>query len=175
MCHTINHHWGHCPNDYNFKSVPEIIQNLCQCRKSGANYLLNIAPTPQGGIPALESSCLERVGRWISTYSSLIYDGRPTEVKCPGHDFVLSMGGKLYYFAFNLRITGDSHVVLAGQGQGLRTISGIERPIEQIRWIDNGEKLSFSYDTTSALGAFDATEFSYGCDWVVRIAEISLR
>ena len=42
VCHTFNAHWGYGSCDFNFKSPKDLIENLCACRKVGANYLLNI-------------------------------------------------------------------------------------------------------------------------------------
>lgn len=50
MCYTINSLWGIGHNDFNYKSPKELIECLCDCRKVGANFLLNIGPDAQGGM-----------------------------------------------------------------------------------------------------------------------------
>lgn len=37
MCQTLNDHWGCGGADYNYKSLPELIETLCACGKVGAN------------------------------------------------------------------------------------------------------------------------------------------
>ena len=44
MCQTMNRHWGLGKNDFAYMGPPQIIENLCACRKVGANYLLNVGP-----------------------------------------------------------------------------------------------------------------------------------
>ena len=41
MCETLCDHWG-VADDINFKPVKTLIESLCNCRKVGANFLLNI-------------------------------------------------------------------------------------------------------------------------------------
>ena len=50
MCETINDHWGIGEFDINYKSPANLIESLCLSRKVGANLLLNIGPTAQGGV-----------------------------------------------------------------------------------------------------------------------------
>ena len=63
MCQTMNSHWGIGKEDFNYKSVPELILNLCCCRKAGANYLLNIGLTAKGGILKIQEGILEIIGQ----------------------------------------------------------------------------------------------------------------
>ena len=70
--------------DFNHKSPAEIIQHLCACRKVGANYLLNVGPTPAGAIPAYEAAVLRKVGAWIAQVGDAIYEGKPCTVRCQG-------------------------------------------------------------------------------------------
>ena len=53
MCQPMHDHWGIGVNDYNYKPASELIENLCACRKVGANYLLNVGPTGTGEIPLI--------------------------------------------------------------------------------------------------------------------------
>ncbi len=110
MCQTMNRHWGIGSEDFNYMSPRAIIENLCACRKVGANYLLNVGPTASGRIPDYESAALRRVGEWIAAHENVIYQGRPCDVRGTGADFALEADERLYLFMHDLSVGGDAHV-----------------------------------------------------------------
>ena len=173
MCQTLNANWGIATRDFNYISTGQIIQNLCLSRKAGANYLLNLGPTAQGGIPELEEALLRKVGQWVALHAAPIYAGRPVAAECVGRDFVLQAGSKLYYFAFDLGIAGHSDVTVASGGPGVRAISGLNQRIRVARWLDNGEALALTHDHKQAITTLRCTRFPYGTQWVVRVAELT--
>ena len=173
MCQTLNAHWGTATRDFNYLSTGQIIQNLCLSRKVGANYLLNLGPTAQGGIPELEAALLRKVGQWVALHTVPIYAGRPVAAECLGRDFVLQAGNKLYYFAFDLGIAGHGDVTVARGGPGLRVIAGLNQRIRAARWLDNGEALALTHDRRQAITTLRCTGFPYGTQWVVRVAELT--
>ncbi|MBC8041265.1 MAG: alpha-L-fucosidase, partial [Opitutaceae bacterium] len=61
-CETFNSHWGVAAGDYSMKSPAELIRILCECRRFGANLLLNVGPEAGGRLPAYESAALALVG-----------------------------------------------------------------------------------------------------------------
>ncbi len=172
MCQTMNSHWGVGRMDFNYKSTAELIQTLCGSRRVGANYLLNVGPTAEGAIPDLEAATLRAIGRWIEPHAEPIYNGKPVGAKCLGRDFVLQSGGKWYYFAFDLRISGHENVTLAVGGAGPRTIQGLRKPIRAARWLDDGSPLQFAQNLDGGFAAIDLTGYPYGSNYVVRVAEI---
>lgn len=172
MCETLNSHWGIGQNDFNFKSPADIIQNLCACRKVGANYLLNVGPTPTGGIPDYEAALLRKVGQWIGRHGNLIYEGKPVPATCPGRDFLLKKGNSYYYFAHDLSRRGDAHVVLQKGGNGPRGVDGFPARIKSVRWLDDDEKGRFTQSPDGSLLTLDCTGYNYGYDMVVRVAEL---
>jgi alpha-L-fucosidase len=174
MCQTMNAHWGLGAHDLAYKSVPELITFLAKCRKVGANYLLNIGPEASGRIPDLEKATLARMGAWTKLYSPIIYEGEPTHYECPGNDFILKYDGKLYYFAHDLRISGDANVTLAVGGAGPRVIRNLDAKIEKVRWVDNDETLGWVQQEDDCWAAVDFTGYPYGTNLVVRVAEIEL-
>lgn len=175
-CETFNSHWGIANRDYSMKSPAEIIRILAECRRYGANLLLNVGPTAEGSLPAYEAASLEMIGRWIKTCAASIYAGRPTNMLCRGEDFVLrdssDDGGALYYFAHHIEITGNVHLHDGEPGQGLRTIQGALPRIARVTWTDNDEELTFTQDQAKGIFAFDATAHPYGEQHVVRVARL---
>jgi alpha-L-fucosidase len=169
----MNDHWGVGARDFHYLSPAQIIENLSLTRKAGANYLLNIGPTAQGGIPEYEAAALRRAGGWVALYDKLLRDVRPIDgVRCSGRDFLLKAGRKFYYFAFNLPIRGNDHVTVSGGQGGVRALSGLKTAIRSARWLDNEENLAFTQDAKTGLFALDCTPYPYGTQLVVRVAEL---
>jgi alpha-L-fucosidase len=171
-CETFNSHWGTSALDYSMKSPAEIIRILCECRRFGANLLLNVGPDAGGRLPVYESAALELIGRWIRTGGEAIYEGRPAAVLCRRDDFVLQGGGAYHYFAHELEITDNVHLHRGEPGRGLRTIQGPLPAIRSVAWSDTGEELVFQQDVARGLLTFDATAHGYGEQRVVRIARL---
>ncbi len=170
MCQTINDHWGTGKCDFNSKSTAELIETLCACRKVGANYLLNIGPTAQGGIDPLQKYTLATLGKWVSLYEDAVRTAKPCGISGEGKDFALRCGDKLYFFVHGLGIGGDAHVTVDGQGGRIKTFTGALPCIREIRWMDNGEVLEFSQSEDAATLTLHATNFPYGVNTVVRVA-----
>jgi alpha-L-fucosidase len=170
MCQTINGHWGIGDKDFSYKSVAELIETLCACRKVGANYLLNIGPTAQGGIDPLQSATLEKLGDWVKNYEHMIRQAKPCGIKGQNNDFALiTEDGKLYFLIHALKIAGHGNVTVSFGGAGPRAFSGVNKKISRIRWLDNNEELSFAQNGN--MFVFNATGFPYGTNLVVRVAE----
>lgn len=176
MCQTLNDHWGVGAHDFNYKSVPEIIETLCYSRRMGANYLLNIGLEPDGTVPEIQGAMLKLVGQWIELEGEAIYKGRPCDdISSEGNDFVLRVDDHtLYAFIHGLKVTGDSNVVVGGSGSGLKNFIGLNQKIKSIEWVDNQESLRFIQNADERLMSLYATGFSYGMNTVVRVAKIVL-
>jgi len=174
MCHTMNKHWGYGAKDVHCKSLAELIETLCACRRVGANYLLNVGPDPEGAITPLQAALMEGIGDWIRYTGNCIYKSKPCGVTGINHtkNFALRDGNTMYFFIHNLPIAGSSHVVVEGGGAGEKTFSGVPSGIKSLCWTDNGESLDYRYD--GDVFVFNATEYPYGTDLVVRVAKAEL-
>ena len=175
VCRTLNNHWGIGADDLDFHSPGDIISLLCHSRCCGANFLLNIGPTAQGGIPDYEKALLGLVGRWVKIFGEAIYETKTVSgIKCQGKDFLLRNGNTAYYFAHELGICGDHDVTVGVAGVGGRTIDGDFGKIRSARWLDNGEELDVIQDVGKKMTALKCTGFPYGCNTVVRVMKIEL-
>ncbi len=174
MCETINDHWGVGKCDFHSKSTAQLIETLCACRKVGANYLLNIGPTAQGGIDPLQKYTLKCIGDWISIFEPAIRVAKPCDIYGTGKDFALRDGSKLYLFVHDLSIGGGANVTLNLGGGSVRNFAGVWEDVRSIRWMDNGEELSFSRIPDSGILTLNATGYPYGTNLVVRVAEVEL-
>lgn len=170
MCHTLNDHWGIGEFDYNYKSPKELIESLCNCRKVGANYLLNIGPTAQGGILPLQKYTLKTLGDWISIYEEAIRTAKPCGIAGADKDFALKDGNKLYFFVHGLARGGNANVTLNLGGAAAKMFTGAFDKIKSIKWIDNGEQLKFMQSEDDGMLAINATNYPYGENMVVRVA-----
>ena len=175
MCHTMNAHWGYGANDFNYKSLPHLIETLCACRRVGANYLLNIGPTGDGQIPLMQEALLHCLGEWIGVVGPAVYEGKPCGVD--GFDnrknFGLkSNGNKLWLFVHDLSVCGDTNVVADGGGAGEKIFVGVKDRVKSIRWTDCDEELSFAQDGEKL--TVNCTGYSYGKNLAVRIAEAEI-
>ncbi|MBR3942434.1 MAG: alpha-L-fucosidase [Clostridia bacterium] len=168
MCETINDHWGVGACDFNNKSTAQLIETLCACRKVGANYLLNIGPTAQGGILPIQKCTLECVGEWVKIYEDAIRGAKPCGVVGKNKDFALRDGNKMYFFVHNLAINGDADVTVSTLSDAARTFSGIEGTIKNLRWMDNDRPLE--HTQMSGTMMMHASGYPYGTNMVVRVA-----
>jgi alpha-L-fucosidase len=72
-CMTLNDSWGYQRADDNWKDPRTVIRNLITCARDGGNYLLNIGPQPDGGIPPESARILSDVGKWMQRNGETIY------------------------------------------------------------------------------------------------------
>jgi alpha-L-fucosidase len=73
-CMTFNESWGYTPIDKKWKSAWDIVAMLRQVAAGGGNLLLNIGPTPSGGVPPICARELEKVGAWIRKHGPTVYE-----------------------------------------------------------------------------------------------------
>ncbi len=169
MCYTLNNHWGAAKIDFDYKSPSELIDALCSCRKVGANLLLNIGPEGQGKIPAIQSELMKIIGKWMQFYGEAVYNGKPTTISGLGKNFALEDDKNIYLFFFNLARTGNENVTVGGLYCGSYAFGNIDKKIDKVEWMDNGESLSFVQKDNML--AVNATGFPYGISTCVRVAK----
>lgn len=174
MCGTLNNHWGIGKKDLDYKSPAELIENLCACRRVGANYLLNVGPTAQGGIHPFQRELMAIMGEWMELYGEAIYLGRPCTASCSdGKNFVLQSEDSLYFFMHGLTQTGDANVTVEKGSGGANVFEGIWEQVEQIEWMDNGERLEFAQK--DGVFSFKPTGYPYGMNTCVRVAKARIK
>jgi alpha-L-fucosidase len=70
---TMNSTWGYKSFDENWKSTDTLLHNLIDIASKGGNYLLNVGPTSEGGIPQPSVERLKEIGAWMKANSEAIY------------------------------------------------------------------------------------------------------
>lgn len=173
MCYTLNDHWGTGLCDFNYKSPKELIECLCDCRKVGANLLLNIGPTAQGGVEPMQKELMAIIGKWMNIYGEAIYNGKPYAHHSAVRNCILKGDGCLYIFAYDLGKQGSEHVTVSGSYCGPYAFSDIQDEVSSIRWMDNGEELDFMQKGTSLTVNF--TGNPYGRSYCVRVAKAIIK
>ena len=176
MCQTLNGHWGVGTLDFNYKSPKELIENLCNCRRVGANYLLNIGPTAQGGFVPIQKELINIVGQWMKLYGEAIYNGKPCGIAGIGKNFGLKGENEIYLFFHDLARIGNENVV-AATGEmvycGSYSFGNVKDEISEIEWMDNSEKLNFVQK--DGMLAVHSTGFPSGMNACVRVAKAKIK
>jgi alpha-L-fucosidase len=177
MCHTLNFHWGIAVNDFNCLSPAHVIEELCRCRRAGANLLMNVGPTAAGRVPDYESAVLARVGDWIALHggpSASIYAGRPDGIAGDGDDFGLRRDDGVDLFVFDLTATANTQARgREERGPGPRIFRGVSDVLPEARWLDNDESLKLEQDLGADRFTLHATGYPYGTNTVVRVARLA--
>jgi alpha-L-fucosidase len=185
MCHTLNYHWGIATADFNYLSPAHVIEELCRCRRAGANLLMNVGPTAEGKVPDYESAALTRVGDWIREIGTdALYHGRPTifappsdDAENPNEDFglLVTKGDgtrECYLYCFSITATADTRVHNThARGPGRRAFTGVPTQFTKATWMDTGAeaKLERTADTLT----LHADPYPYGINTVVRVARLT--
>lgn len=174
MCHTVNDHWGIATNDFNYKSPKELIESLCDCRRNGANYLLNIGPEAQGAVNPFQRELLGLIGNWMSIFGEAIYNGRPYPAHSMGRNFALkSVDGKyLYLFVFELANFRNKNVTASKYYNGSYSFGNVSDKIKSVKWLDNAEELDFVQNDNMLCIDFPA--YKYGESYCVRVAKAEI-
>lgn len=174
VCDSINAHWG-IANDFHAKSPSYLIESICDARKVGANYLLNIGPKPNGDPDQYSCATLEMIGGWMRIFGTAVYNGRPLWYKQHRRNFVLKdvHGDALYIFCYGLPVHGSGNVVLGEGAEGPYLFDGITDMVQSVFWMDNDEPLRF-WQNESGL-TVDLIGYPYGTDYCVRVAKAILK
>ncbi len=75
-CMTMANSWSYVPGDQ-YKSTATLLKNLCLIVSRGGNFLLNIAPDPQGRWDSIAYQRLDEIGDWMNINSTAIYNSKP--------------------------------------------------------------------------------------------------
>ncbi|MBE5741918.1 MAG: alpha-L-fucosidase [Clostridiales bacterium] len=167
MCQVLNDHWGYAKDDYNYKPVREIIENLVECRYYDCNFLLNVGPTADGSIRNIDKCYLEFIGQWIKQNKNFIYTAHSSKITSNDAYVLEGENGKYYAVIKDVNMTADINVQRDGNA---RTVTlNTDRKIKSVKWLDNGQKGVFKGNT------FEVACFNYGTSHALRVAEIVLK
>ncbi len=120
--------WGYTHNNPNFKSVPQLIQNLVTAASGEGNYLLNIGPRPDGRIRREETQRLAAIGRWLAVNGESIYGSQ----RCP-------FGAGMVGLTTAKDNTAYIHV-FRWPKQGEIVVPGIKNTVERAEVLGTGDR-----------------------------------
>ena len=176
MCETLCEHWG-VADDINFKSVKTLIGELCDCRKVGANFLLNIGPSGDGTVSLMQKATMDCIGRWMKVYGKAVRNGRPFYWCDDRREFILrdvEDEKKAYLFLFvGKQRGGDKNVSLDSGDDSLVVLKDLPCEVESATWMDNGLPMEFLQKDGEF--TFFPEGFRYGSDLCARVIELKLR
>jgi len=137
---TLTQSWGHNFNP-TYKSPERVIHTLIDVVSKGGNYLLNVAPTPEGTFEDEAYETLAEIGRWMKVNGEGIYGTRLHQPFSEGDTvrFTRSKDGRRIY-AFLLEWPGrELHLrsVRAREGSAIRLL-GHDRPLD---WSEDADGL----------------------------------
>lgn len=173
MCETLGDHWAYAKEDLRFKSPAKMIEELAECRRYGANLLLNVGPMGNGSLRLVEAAVLELIGEWTSYFDEAIRKPKPTgiEIEKKPRDFVLQDGDFRYLFCFDLPMVFDPNVALQTEFV-YEDAFPFEHEVKRIIWMDNGENVKFEQKEGKLI--VHTEPFPYGRNLVVRVAKIEI-
>lgn len=172
MCQVLGNYWGYAKRDFNFKSLPDIIEDLCTCRRYRANLLLNVGPMGNGRPRVLERAMMTTLGEWVDIYSEALFLPTPTDVVVEGREkeFLLRGDGCYYFFAFDLFMEGDAELTKKRRFEDYTYRFRLPEKIKEVKWLDNGESVPYTQDGNEV--SLVTSPQKYGEQLVVKIAKI---
>jgi alpha-L-fucosidase len=140
VCMTINNSWGINTLDENHKSTRELVHILARCAGVGANYLLNVGPTPLGEILPVHKERLKNVGNWIAKNGDSIYQTCGGVVQDPPYITSTSTGDQ--HFIHILEYVSDC-ITLENVPENVRNASLVADG-SSIKFNRNGSKVTLT-------------------------------
>ncbi len=140
---TLTQSWGHTFNP-RYKSAEELIHTLIDVVAKGGNFLLNVAPTPEGTFETEAYRRLAEIGDWMAVNDGGIYETRPFSVFGEGENlrFTQSKAGDTVY-VFALELPGPVLRV-----ESVRPLEGSEIFLlgrdEPLDWVQDGPVLQIN-------------------------------
>lgn len=101
MNDIIGKSWGYVTNDSINRSVKELVHLLVKSAGLGANFLLNIGPTPEGEVRQAHRERLLGMGSWLKNYGETIYRTRKSFMKPADWGVATEKGSKVFLHILN--------------------------------------------------------------------------
>lgn len=171
MCEIMGEHWGYAKDDLHYKAPADLIREFVDCRRHGANMLLNVGPKGDGSLRLIDAGVLELFGQWTGYFDEAIRKPRPCgiEVKGGEDNFLLQDGDNYYLFCLGLPMITDHNVALF-KDHDYRCMFDLDKKIISVEWMDNGDDVPFEQESGKVI--IHMVPFDYGRDLVVRVALI---
>ena len=148
-CMTINNTWAYRPQDKKFKTVDKLVRTLIEVISRGGNFLLDVGPQPDGQIQPEFVERLQSLGEWTKRNAAAIYGSTYGPIQGKEAYRTTSRGASTFVFVMD---ESAAEVVL----------SGLERPVQQVRLVATGKPLTFKPAEKGARIALDKALWEHG-------------
>lgn len=167
VCEAITDHWGFAAGDICFKSIPQLVQMLLDCRKYNCNLLLNAGPKPDGTLTAIETEILKYIGTWVKANEEIVYEAVPADIQAENADMFVN--GEYYYAAIRqVPMAANANVARPEDNKVVKIDT--DKTITDAIWLDDGTEVMLDDGQT-----FKAAPFPYGRSACVRVAKFKLK
>ncbi len=128
-CMTMNNTWGFKQQDTDWKSAEDLLRKLIDIAHKGGNFLLNVGPTGEGGIPAASVERLEAVGRWLEKNGESVYGTTASPVPFLSWGRMTRKGNTLYLHVFDWPKDGTLRVPMRVKVVGASLLARLNEPL----------------------------------------------
>ena len=128
----IGKSWGYVTGDTIDRSTTELVHLLIKSAGLGANFLLNIGPTPEGEVRRRHKQRLLEMGDWLKTYGETIYGTRKSFMAPADWGVAVEKGEKVY-----LHITNPSAV------KNKVELKNFPYKTEKAFWFETGKTIEY--------------------------------
>jgi alpha-L-fucosidase len=138
MSDIIGHSWGYVSGDTIDRSTGELIHLLVKSAGLGANFLLNIGPTPEGEVRPAHRQRLLEIGDWMQTYGNTIYGTRKSRIKPAEWGVTVEKDNTVYL-----------HILYPGKLGNQLELNNCPYKINHASWFGSGQPIPFTFDRTN--------------------------
>lgn len=170
---TFNDHWGFGREDYNYKSLKEIIMKFLQIKKNKVNYLLNVSIDKTGNLIDLEKETINKFGIWLKKYGQGLI-GEYEVVYYGEKDFIVKKEKDYYIYLYDIVSGGHVKSIKMG-GQTLNSRNYKFKLSEKIKksfYLDNDEIVKINQKDDYI--ELEPKSFDYGTNTLVRVIKMEV-
>jgi alpha-L-fucosidase len=131
----IGKSWGYVTNDTIDRSTKELVHLLIKSAGLGANFLLNIGPTPEGEVRLAHRERLLAMGDWLKIYSETIYGTRKSFMKPAEWGVAVEKDDKVYL-----------HIINPSAVKNQIELKDFPFELKKASRFESGKKIKFSVD-----------------------------
>ena len=143
----IGKSWGYVTNDTIDRSVKELVHLLIGSAGRGANFLLNIGPTPEGEVRQSHKERLLGMGNWLKIYGETIYGTRKSFMEPAAWGVAVQKGDNVFL-----------HIIDPGKLDNKLELSNLPFKIAKAYMFGTGKSVKFKADKLSAAVTLQLSE-----------------
>lgn len=129
-CITLGQQWSWKPND-DIKPWQECVRLMVLTVGGGGNFLLNVAPMPNGAFEPRQVKVLDDIGIWMEKFGEAIYETRPGPFPPSYWGASTQKGNVIYLHIFKGWESGLELPLLEREIVSARSLQGDELEIDQ--------------------------------------------